>query len=581
MTARSQIRPFVANTAPQFRYESGNEDQFRRELERWCKVLVEAVVNDPTGPSGGGALPTGVAIGDLLYGIAVDTWGRLAIGSSGQYLRAGASTPVWTSGSTLSKTDDTNVTLTLGGSPTNALLNATSLTLGWTGTLGATRGGTGTGTVAVGDVLYGSGVDTWSKLAANATGSNLFLRSVSSGAPSWAAVTFPDIGGNISYAQLPTGGGTWANGGALSITGGVTTVAGLTSTENATITSTKALLWSADNGAGSTVGASGASRPYGGYFGTELVIGDDPGGSDSLRLTGGIDVVGNHYRLTRYAATPDFTQRRAQGTASSPTALGSGQTIGQDQFSGYDGVTPGSFTTVAGLQATTTEAWDSTHHEVRLTYTLWRDSSAARVNVASIFPSGNMRIGSSTTDPSVAVGWLGVEGGCGPMTDNAVDSARSGTRWSTVYGYTGDFTTRVTAPIFGTTTAADTVLQRNSAARYTLGSALNTVAVPEAYSINTPSQIVADQNNYALPTATYVRLSTDATRTITGFAAGTDGERRCIVNVGSNWLNISNLSASSSAANQVITGTGATLTLTATEMVWMWYDGTSSKWRIE
>lgn len=45
--------------------------------------------------------------------------------------------------SALTKTDDTNVTLTLGGTPATALLQATSLTLGWTGTLSGTRGGTG------------------------------------------------------------------------------------------------------------------------------------------------------------------------------------------------------------------------------------------------------------------------------------------------------------------------------------------------------------------------------------------------------------------------------------------------------
>src|SRR4051812_43835181 len=43
----------------------------------------------------------------------------------------------------LTKVDDTNVTLTLGGTPATALLQATSLTLGWTGTLSGTRGGTG------------------------------------------------------------------------------------------------------------------------------------------------------------------------------------------------------------------------------------------------------------------------------------------------------------------------------------------------------------------------------------------------------------------------------------------------------
>jgi hypothetical protein len=50
-----------------------------------------------------------------------------------------ASTP---SGAALTKTDDTNVTLTLGGTPTTALLQATSLTMGWSGQLGLARGGT-------------------------------------------------------------------------------------------------------------------------------------------------------------------------------------------------------------------------------------------------------------------------------------------------------------------------------------------------------------------------------------------------------------------------------------------------------
>jgi hypothetical protein len=39
----------------------------------------------------------------------------------------------------LTKTDDTNVTLTLGGSASTSLLAATSLTLGWTGTLADSR----------------------------------------------------------------------------------------------------------------------------------------------------------------------------------------------------------------------------------------------------------------------------------------------------------------------------------------------------------------------------------------------------------------------------------------------------------
>lgn len=44
-----------------------------------------------------------------------------------------------TGGQALTKTDDTNVTITLGGTPTTALLAGVSLTLGWTGTLANAR----------------------------------------------------------------------------------------------------------------------------------------------------------------------------------------------------------------------------------------------------------------------------------------------------------------------------------------------------------------------------------------------------------------------------------------------------------
>lgn len=48
---------------------------------------------------------------------------------------------------TLSKVDDTNITLTLGGTPASSLFNSVSITAGWTGTLAATRGGTGLGSL--------------------------------------------------------------------------------------------------------------------------------------------------------------------------------------------------------------------------------------------------------------------------------------------------------------------------------------------------------------------------------------------------------------------------------------------------
>ncbi len=55
--------------------------------------------------------------------------------------------PVSSFGAALTRTNDTNVTLTLGGTPTTALLAPTSMTLGWTGQLAAARGGTGVSTL--------------------------------------------------------------------------------------------------------------------------------------------------------------------------------------------------------------------------------------------------------------------------------------------------------------------------------------------------------------------------------------------------------------------------------------------------
>lgn len=64
--------------------------------------------------------------------------------------------PPGTSGSALTEVNDTNVTLTLGGTPATSLLQAVSLTLGWTGTLSGTRGGTGVNNGANTITLSGS-----------------------------------------------------------------------------------------------------------------------------------------------------------------------------------------------------------------------------------------------------------------------------------------------------------------------------------------------------------------------------------------------------------------------------------------
>jgi hypothetical protein len=81
-----------------------------------------------------------------------------------------------TGGAALTKVDDTNVTLTLGGAPASALLVATSVTVGWTGTLSAGRGGFGTDVSAQSGVpLFASGTPTFT----STTGSGNFARATS------------------------------------------------------------------------------------------------------------------------------------------------------------------------------------------------------------------------------------------------------------------------------------------------------------------------------------------------------------------------------------------------------------------
>lgn len=97
----------------------------------------------------------------------------------------------------------------------------------------------------------------------------------------------------------------------------------------------------------------------------------------------------------------------------------------------------------------------------------------------------------------------------------------------------------------------------------------------------TPTQITTDQNNYAPGVARYYRLSTDASRTLTGLAVSQVGGQECwILNAGSNPVVLSNQNGSSTAANRFLTNTGADITLAANEVAMLVYDSTTSRWRV-
>lgn len=99
--------------------------------------------------------------------------------------------------------------------------------------------------------------------------------------------------------------------------------------------------------------------------------------------------------------------------------------------------------------------------------------------------------------------------------------------------------------------------------------------------IISPSQITSNQNDYAptgFSTATVLRLSTDASRDLTGLAGGTSGKTIIIINVGSQNLVLKNQNIGSSAANRFALG-GSDITIASGLSQTLWYDGTSSRWR--
>jgi len=93
-------------------------------------------------------------------------------------------------GAALTNVDDTNVTLTLGGSPSTSLVNAASITAGWTGQLSLTRGGTNASLTASNGGIFYSTATAGAILSGTST-ANQVLLSGSSAAPSWSTATYP------------------------------------------------------------------------------------------------------------------------------------------------------------------------------------------------------------------------------------------------------------------------------------------------------------------------------------------------------------------------------------------------------
>ena len=111
------------------------------------------------GATNGGTGTSTVAVGDLLYGSATNTWSKLPLGSAYK-------------------------SLVVNASGTQVEWNAIALnqSTAVSGSLGETNGGTGQSSYATGDMLYASATNTLSKLG---VGTNGYILTVSGGLPTW------------------------------------------------------------------------------------------------------------------------------------------------------------------------------------------------------------------------------------------------------------------------------------------------------------------------------------------------------------------------------------------------------------
>lgn len=121
-----------------------------------------------------------------------------------------------------------------------------------------------------------------------------------------------------------------------------------------------------------------------------------------------------------------------------------------------------------------------------------------------------------------------------------------------------------------------------AAARATLGAVGAAAAdVTGTFALSgdiTPAQITATQNDYAIGTASVVRLSTDTARNLTGLAGGSDGRVVTLANIGAFPIVLNNEDAASAAANRFAFGT--THVLGPNRLIVLIYDSTSARWRI-
>lgn len=97
---------------------------------------------------------------------------------------------------------------------------------------------------------------------------------------------------------------------------------------------------------------------------------------------------------------------------------------------------------------------------------------------------------------------------------------------------------------------------------------------------NTPSTLVASQNNYNPGNFDVLRINATSAISITGFLGGKKGRSLDIVNISAFNMTLTNQSGSSTAANRIKSPSGENVVLYPNARVRLYYDSSQSRWLV-
>ena len=494
-----------------------------------------------------------------------------AVGIQNSFSRSDHSHAI--TGAALTSVDDTNVTLTLGGTPATALLNSASLTLGWTGQLSIARGGTGASiandalnnllpsqALNVGKILQTDGVNTsW----VTVTGALGFTPVNKAGDNSVGLITFlnnqgidVDATGGTDVLNIGTSNADIIN---IGWSGAQVNILGTTFYENVTELQVKDKLFTVNKG-----GAAGS------------------GASAGFEIEEGGVITG--YFAT--SGTRDGWDFKAPAIASYATLSLANLTANSIFF--LPNVANKTLATIDGGQTFTSATWNGS--VIGATYggtgqnsytvgdLLYADTTTTLAKLVDV-ATGNALISGGI---GVAPSWGKI--GLTTHVSGTLPIANGGTGQTTAilaFNALSPLTTKGDIITYDGTNNIRKAIGSNTQVLIADSAQASGNRWGDTYSsILSPAAFAATQNNYnpaGLADANVLRLTSTGAQSITGITAPSETKTIIIFNIGAANITLTDASAGSVAANRFQMN-GNTI-LGPNEGIILWYDITTARWR--